>query len=140
MESTKIKESNNFINIIKGVFIAFVTTLILLILYAIILTYTNVSEQTISPVVIVITGISILIGSTIGNHKIQKNGLLNGACVGLIYIITIYLISSILSGNFGLNVASIIMIAVSIIFGILGGIIAVNQKKWILKSKNKSRK
>lgn len=133
MESTKIKESNNFINIIKGVFIAFVTTLILLILYAIILTYTNVSEQTITPVVIVITGISILIGSTIGNHKIQKNGLLNGACVGLIYIITIYLISSILSGNFALNMASIIMIVVSIIFGILGGIIAVNQKKWILK-------
>ena len=129
MESTKIKESNNFINIIKGVFIAFVTTLILLILYAIILTYTNVSEQTITPVVIVITGISILIGSTIGNHKIQKNGLLNGACVGLIYIITIYLISSILSGNFALNMASIIMIVVSIIFGILGGIIAVNQKK-----------
>ena len=109
--------------------IILILTLILLILYAIILTYTNVSEQTITPVVIVITGISILIGSTIGNHKIQKNGLLNGACVGLIYIITIYLISSILSGNFALNMASIIMIVVSIIFGILGGIIAVNQKK-----------
>ena len=129
MEPVKIKESSNFINIVKGVFIAFVTTLVLLFIFSIILTYTNVSEQTITPVVIVITGISILIGSTIGNHKIQKNGLINGGCVGLIYIITIYLISSILSGNFGLNISSVIMIVVSIIFGILGGIIAVNQKK-----------
>lgn len=129
MEPVKIKESSNFINIVKGVLIAFVTTLVLLFIFSIILTYTNVSEQTITPVVIVITGISILIGSTIGNHKIQKNGLINGGCVGLIYIITIYLISSILSGNFGLNISSVIMIVVSIIFGILGGIIAVNQKK-----------
>ncbi len=129
MEPTKIKEGNNLINIIKGVFISFITTLILLILFAMVLTYTNVSEQTIAPVIIVITGISILIGSTIGNYKIQKNGLLNGGCVGLIYIITIYLISSILSGNFGLNITSILMILVSIIFGILGGIIAVNRKK-----------
>ncbi len=129
MEPVKIKESSNFINIVKGVFIAFVTTLVLLFIFSIILTYTNVSEQTITPVVIVITGVSILIGSTIGNHKIQKKGLINGGCVGLIYIITIYLISSILSGNFGLNISSVIMIVVSIIFGILGGIIAVNQKK-----------
>ena len=129
MEPTKIKEGNNLINIIKGVFISFITTLILLILFAMVLTYTNVSEQTIAPVIIVITGISILIGSTIGNYKIQKNGLLNGGCVGLIYIITIYLISSILSGNFGLNITSILMILVSIIFGILGEIIAINQKK-----------
>lgn len=129
MEPVKIKESSNFINIVKGVLIAFVTTLVLLFIFSIILTYTNVSEQTITPVVIVITGVSILIGSTIGNHKIQKKGLINGGCVGLIYIITIYLISSILSGNFGLNISSVIMIVVSIIFGILGGIIAVNQKK-----------
>ena len=129
MESVNLKESNSFFNIIKGVIIAFITTLVLLFIFSIILTYTNISEKTITPVVIVITGISILIGSTIGNNKISKNGLINGGCVGLIYILTIYLISSILSGNFALNIAAVIMIVVSIIFGILGGIIAVNQKK-----------
>ena len=129
MDAKQITENKNLTSIFKGVGIALITTFILLIIFAAILTFTNVQESTITPVIIVITGISLLIGSTIGNRKIQKNGLLNGALVGFIYILILYLISSILNGNFALNIASIIMIAVSILFGILGGIIAVNNRK-----------
>lgn len=114
-------------SIAKGTVIAIITTVILLVIFAAILTYTNVSESTINPVIIVITAISILIGSSIGNMKIRKNGILNGALIGGIYIVTIYLISSILNRNFGLNFQSIIMIVVGMLFGVLGGIIGVNQ-------------
>lgn len=99
-----------------------------MVIFSAILTYTNIQENTIEPVTIVITGISILIGSTIGNHKMKKNGLFNGAIIGGIYMISIYLISSLLNSNFSLNGLSIIMIVVGMIFGILGGIIGVNQK------------
>ena len=115
------------ISIAKGTVVALITTIILLVIFAAILTYTNVSESTIDPVIIVITAISILIGSSIGNMKIRRNGILNGALIGGIYIVTIYLISSILNRNFGLNLQSIIMIVVGMIFGVLGGIIGVNQ-------------
>lgn len=127
MEPVNIS-NNNLKGVIKGVAISYIFTIVMCLIYAIVLTYTNVQENTIPPVIIVITAISIFIGSTIGNYKIQKNGLLNGALVGLIYIVTIYLISSMLNGYFTLNIASVIMIALSIIFGILGGIIAVNRK------------
>ena len=127
METKQVIESNNLTSILKGVAISLVTTFILLVIFAAILTFTNVQENAIVPVVIVITGVSLLIGSTIGNRKIRKNGLINGALVGLIYILILYLISSILNGNFLLNMKSIIMIIVSIIFGILGGVIAVNK-------------
>ena len=130
MEPVNIS-NNNLKGVIKGVVISYIFTIVMCLIYAIVLTYTNVQENTIPPVIIVITAISIFIGSTIGNYKIQKNGLLNGALVGLIYIVTIYLISSILNGYFTLNIASIIMIVLSILFGILGGIIAVN-RKWII--------
>ncbi len=92
------------------------------------MTYTNIQENTIEPVTIVITGISILLGSTIGNRKMKKNGLINGAIIGGIYMISIYLVSSLLNSNFSLNGLSIIMIVVGMIFGVLGGIIGVNQK------------
>ena len=115
-------------NIAKGVGIALLTTFILLLILAAILTYSEISETIINPVIIVITAISILIGSSIGNVKIKKNGLVNGALVGGIYIFTIYLISSILNWRFGLEIQSIIMIVVGMIFGILGGIIGVNKK------------
>ena len=128
MDTKQISENKNLISIFKGVVISLVTTFILLIIFAAILTFTNIQENTISPVVIIITAVSLLIGSTIGNRKIEKNGLLNGAMVGLIYILFLYLISRILNGNFSLNLASIIMIIVSIFFGILGGVVAVNKK------------
>ena len=103
-------------------------TLVLLLIFATILTYTETGEETINPVIIIITAISILIGSSIGNIKIKKNGLINGGIIGGIYMLTIYLISSILNWNFSLNFQSILMIIVGMMFGIFGGILGVNKK------------
>lgn len=128
MEKTQIKENNVITSIAKGVGIALITTLVLLLIFSIILTYTNVEEKVINPVIMIITAISILIGSSLANIRIKKNGLLNGGIIGGIYILTIYIISSILNWKFSLNIQSIIMIATAIVFGILGGIIGVNQK------------
>lgn len=74
--------NNNIKYIIKGIALAFISTLILIIIYSIILTYTPISESTIPTVIIIITAISILIGSSVGNSKIQKNGLINGGIIG----------------------------------------------------------
>lgn len=128
MEGMQLSENNTIVNIFKGVFIAIITTTILLIVFSIILTYTNVQENVINPVILIITAISILIGSSLVNMKIRKNGLLNGGIIGSIYMILIYLISSILNWRFSINMQSIIMIFVAIVFGILGGIIGVNKK------------
>lgn len=128
MQVSKEFESNAFIQILKGVGISLIFTFILLVIFASILTYTNVNQSTITPVIIVITAISILIGSSIGNIKIKKNGLINGGLIGGIYMLIIYLISSILNWNFGLNMQSVIMIVIGMVFGILGGILGVNKK------------
>lgn len=127
MEVHQNVENNFFINLIKGVGIAFISTIILLLIFSAILTFTNINEDVINPVIITVTGISILIGSSIGNNKIKKNGLLNGALVGAIYILIIYIISSLLNWRFGLNLQSLIMIVVGMIFGMLGGVIGVNK-------------
>ena len=120
--------TNNIKNIFKGVGIALLTTIILLLIYSLVLTYTNVSENTITPVIIVITATCILLGSSIENMKIRKNGLLNGGAIGGIYILLLYLISSIWNWKFALNIQSLIMILAGIIFGVIGGIIGVNRK------------
>ena len=128
MENMQINENKTLINILKGVGISLIATIIMLIIFSIILTYTNIQESAINPVIIIITAISILIGSSIGNIKIRKNGLINGGIIGSAYIIIIYLVSSILNWRFSLDLQSIIMIITSILFGILGGIIGVNRK------------
>ena len=122
-------ETNKSIkSIAKSIVIALLLTLILLFIFSLIITYTNIQEQVIAPVIIVITAISILIGSSIAGIKIKKNGLLNGVIVGIGYILILYLISSMLNWHFELNINSIIMIAVAIIFGLIGGMIGVNIK------------
>ena len=129
MENIKESEfSKNMIRIVKGSITAIILTLILLLIFAILLTYTQIKENTINPVIIVITGISILVGSSVSTLKINKNGLINGFLVGLIYIIAIYLISRITGTGFRINLYSIIMMLVSIIMGMIGGIIGVNLK------------
>ncbi len=123
-----MEETKNIKYIIKGVIISIIATLILLFIFSILLTYTNISEKLINPFIIVITAISILIGSSIGNTKMKKNGLLNGAIIGGVYLTLIYIISSIINHNFILTVQSVIIIISGIICGMLGGIIGINKK------------
>ncbi len=128
MENSNISKVNVGMIIGKGIIIAFITTFILLFLFSILLTYTNLPEAAIAPTIIVASAISILIGSSLATLKIKKNGLINGGIIGGIYICTIYLISSILNTGFALNISSIIMILICIFAGILGGIVGVNIK------------
>ena len=120
--------SNNIIKILKGSILAIVISIILLVIFAIVLTYTNFNENMTPTVIIIITAISILIGSQITTSSIKKNGILNGIVVGLIYVLFLYLMSSTISKNFSLNNYAIIMIAVSVAIGGLGGVIGVNRK------------
>ena len=125
MES--FQKNNVFTKILKGVGISFSFTLICLTIFSALLTYTNLSESLIQPVVIAVTGISILAGSFFATRKVGKNGIIKGIAVGLIYIFLIYLISSVVNGgSFALTMSSVIMILIGILCGAIGGIIGVN--------------
>lgn len=124
------KEKNkNIVNILKGTVISILLSLILLTIYSALLSFTNISESTMTTVVLVITGISILLGSSMSSINIKRQGMLNGGLVGLIYVSLIYLLSSIFLVGFQFNLNSIIMIAVGILTGMIGGIIGVNLGK-----------
>ena len=120
--------SNMFI-IIKGIVISFITTLVAIFILSAVLTYSNLSEELISPNIITITALSILIGTSISTIKLSKNGILYGGVIGLIYMLFLYIVSSITSVGFGLNPQSIIMIIASIIAGMIGGIVGINIKR-----------
>lgn len=127
------RENKDFLNssimkVVEGSIMGIVITLILLLILAIILANTDISEGIISTSIITITGISIFISSLLIATKIKNKGILNGALVGLIYILLIYTISSIASSNFLLSINSIILIFVSILMGAIGGIVGINLK------------
>ena len=90
MENLQINENKTIKNIMKGTGIALITTVLLLLIFSIILTYTNIDEKVINPVIMIVTAISILLGSSLGNIKIKKNGLINGGTIGAIVLMLLY--------------------------------------------------
>lgn len=116
----------NTVRILKGSAFAIIFSLILLLAFALLLTYTELSEETIVPVVITVVGISILVGSMVSTRKIKKNGLINGGLVGLIYVIILYLASSLCLVGFSISMQSFILLAVAMLTGMIGGVIGVN--------------
>lgn len=128
MVNVKENNSNGIVIILNGSLISIIATIVLLMIFATVLTYSNINENSMPTVIIVVTALCILVGSQITTSKIKRNGIVNGALVGAIYILALYLISSIISKDFSLNIYSIIMMATSILIGGIGGIIGVNKK------------
>ncbi len=127
-ENFNNKNTKDLAIIVKGSIIALILTIIMLTIYAVILAYTDVSENSMSMIITTICGLSILIGSSLSNIKIKRKGIINGGLIGLIYILVLYIISSMATGIFNLNFNSVILIIVSIATGMCGGIIGVNMK------------
>ena len=127
VSETLNESGNNIKKILIGSGVSIVITIIGLIIFASLLSYTSIAESTIPTVTIIITAISILIGSSMCMSTVKKNGIINGAIIGLIYIAFTYILSSIIEGTFSLNTYSILMIIGSILAGALGGIIGVNR-------------
>lgn len=112
-----------------GIAISFIITIILFYILGIILSCTSMPEKIINPSIIIITGISILIATSIVTIKLKEKGMIRGGIIGAIYFILIYLVSSLILKNFDVNVYSVIMFAVSFFCGAIGGIVGINMQK-----------
>lgn len=115
-----VEVTNRILKIVKGILISVILTLVLLFIFSAVLTYgSNIPDSTIPTVILVITGISILIGSSISTIKLKKNGIINGGIIGGTYIILLYILSSILRTGFEFNTYSVIIIIISILAGMI---------------------
>ena len=123
------KQENTFILILKCAVLSVLLFLIFILIYCYILSHTNISEETMFPVTIIITMISALIGSMICSTKIKKRGLLNGGIVALLFIFSIYYLCCKIYSNFCFNIKSILLIILIIISGMIGGIMGINLEK-----------
>ena len=128
-----------FLIILRSIAISYIISIVLIMIYAILLANTSIPESTIPISTFVISLISVFLGSSMSMIKIRENGLLNGAIVGFVYIILLYILSSIFSTGFGINGYSFAMIIFNVLIGMIGGIIGVNMikeeriKRWLLK-------
>ena len=112
----------------KILLIELILSFIGMFILAIILSKTGVSDSIMGNAIIGISSFSIALGGFVISRKLEMKGIICGAIQGILYMILLYLISSIASGNFGLEKEGIIMIIVGIVAGGIGGIIGANLK------------
>lgn len=92
-----INKTNHIMIFFKNLILEFLLTIIFLMILAILLSTTDLNENVINPCIIFISAFSILVGSFFSSRKIGKKGIVIGMLQGLIYMLILYLFSSISS-------------------------------------------
>jgi len=113
----------------KCVGLSYLMTLSIFLVVALFLCFTEFPESMIGSAVVVTTIISIMFGGTCIARKARTRGWLNGAIAGLIYMIVLYLLSSLMGKGFGISQYVITMMLVGAAAGAVGGIVGINLKK-----------
>jgi len=117
------------LNIFKGVIISYIFTFISFLIFAVLLSTTNISDSYISGVISIVSVLSILIGSASCTKNANSQGLVWGSIIGLIYSIILYLISSVLFVGFSITSSTFYLFILSFLFDAIGGIIGINLKR-----------
>lgn len=129
-KSLKGFRGNSFLGyFIKGTLIALCISLVLILVFAFLLKFTNIPDTAIAPINQVIKGVSIFLGVFIGMKKSKELGLVCGLLIGLSYTLLAFLVFSILSGSFILDITLLTDIIFGAVIGAICGIICVNIKK-----------
>lgn len=127
--STKLyekKDESKILILAKSVFLALIISLVCIIIYAIVLSLTSVSDSTMSVITQVITMISIVASAIYCSRKIKSKGWLYGMIVGIIFILVIIPISMIWGQVPTFDKYFIARVLMAALVGLIGGMIGVN--------------
>ena len=117
------------VSIFSGTLLAIASTLIMILLFALIIRFFNISDGAIFPVNQVIKVVSLFLGIMIVLKKNNQKGFLKGLLLGLLYFVLSTIVFSILQGGFSFKLNNFFdMILTALIGGIIG-IILVNFRK-----------
>lgn len=115
--------------IFKGIGFSYLLTIPLFAVFSFILSRVEFPERLIGPAVMVTTVASILTAGLLTSINLKSRGWMNGAFVGLVYMLILYLSSSIIYGSFPADRRTFTMMIIGALAGTIGGIIGINLKK-----------
>lgn len=121
-------ENITVMSVVKGIAVSYAVTVPTFVVFAMILANTDFPEKYLSPVVVITTIISLLLAGSTCTRGLRNKGWLNGSIVGFIYMLILYILSSIIFGNFTIDKYVITMSIIGILTGAIGGIVGINLK------------
>lgn len=122
----KGKDFSRSIYLCKGLLLAFIMTLVLILISSLLLTFTSIKEGRMALLNTIVMIISITTGSVYVAGKVKEKGWINGGILGISYYLILLILSFVLLKPFTLDVFSITKLFLTAITGIIGGIIGIN--------------
>jgi len=116
-------------HMITGVLIAYAITAIAFLAYALLITYTNMSERNLPTVVAITTLLSVMVAGFDAAKGAVQRGWLWGMGAGLAYVLIMAIIMVTVLPTFAVDGRTLLTIVLGIAGGGLGGILGINLKK-----------
>lgn len=118
---------DDMLDVLKGVVFSVIICVVLILLFALIVKFTALSDSVIVPINIVIKVLSIFTGCLLGIKSASK-GALKGLIIGALFMLITYLLFSLVNGSFTANSLTWIDALLMLAEGLISGIIVVNVK------------
>ena len=116
----------DFMYTLKGTAFAFVISIVLLFLCAVLMTYSPIPDNAAKAVTVIVSAISIFISGFMVSKKSKRQGWLSGAIAGLTYTILMYLFGSLVMLDFSVKLSTVLIGVMAFIIGAVGGIVGIN--------------
>lgn len=120
------KEINIYGVFLKALGICFAISFILIILYALILSFTSMSDSSMSMTIQIIMIVSITVSSIYGGKRISKKGWLFGIVLGLAFTLLLVPLGISFTQSFSFDKFFVAKALMGSAVGLIGGIIGVN--------------
>lgn len=115
-------------HLFKALVLSYILTLILILIMSLLLTYTSLKESNIPLLNTIIMIISISFGGLYIAIKVEENGWLNGGILGILYFLILVFLNYLFVKPFTFDIFSISKFLISLITGIIGGVLGINLK------------
>ena len=123
-----MKKTSFITDVLRSAFLALFISLALIIVFALVVKATELSDGAIKPVYIDIRIFSLLAGLLIGIREL-RGGILKGLSAGALFVLLGYLMFAALDGGFDTVAITVTDVVASLTAGVISGILAVNVKK-----------
>ncbi|WP_406541685.1 TIGR04086 family membrane protein [Clostridium ljungdahlii] len=121
-----MEKGSNYLSAVEGVLRGFIITVILLLIFAVIMTFVDIGSR-VRYIFYVITNIlSIMYGVIYAVRRIGKKGWLVGIGVTLLYLLILYVVSIISGNSAAISSYGVKQLLLDLIVGALSGMIAIN--------------
>ena len=129
LSDNKVNKKQLFVSLLSSVLVSVATTLIMILLFAVVIRFFDINDNWIFPVNQIIKVLSLLFGIMIMLKQNNSQGFYKGILLGITYFLLSTIVFSILQNSFSFKMNNIYDMLLTTLIGGIIGIIVVNCKK-----------